>query len=281
MKNILLCSDGSSYSEVCTEYAVWLAEKTGASVEGLYVSDLRQFEMPVLADLSGSLGIQPYQGMIAQLQDIEKKKAVVIGEMMQRAFTDAGLADRLSFSNPTGLLVDTIESYEEKADLVMLGKRGENWNMAREHLGSTMERVIRSCPVPCLVTSRKFTPIKKAVIAWDGGQSTPKIIAFLEKQKNFQDLEWHVVCVTEGGDEALTANRLKNAGEQMEKAGYKVKCQTLGGVVEDAISHYVEENDIHLMLMGAYGHSRIRHLFIGSTTTEMIRRCRIPIICFR
>ncbi len=32
---------------------------------------------------------------------------------------------------------------------------------------------------------------------------------------------------------------------------------------------------------GAYGHSRIRNLIIGSTTTEMIRSCKIPIVLFR
>jgi nucleotide-binding universal stress UspA family protein len=33
--------------------------------------------------------------------------------------------------------------------------------------------------------------------------------------------------------------------------------------------------------MGAYGHSRIRNLVIGSTTTSMIRNCRIPVMLFR
>ena len=33
--------------------------------------------------------------------------------------------------------------------------------------------------------------------------------------------------------------------------------------------------------MGAYGHSRIRNLIIGSTTTEMVRSCKIPVILYR
>jgi len=33
--------------------------------------------------------------------------------------------------------------------------------------------------------------------------------------------------------------------------------------------------------MGAYGHSRVRSLIIGSTTTEMIRSCRVPILIMR
>ncbi|MEQ9334216.1 MAG: universal stress protein [Thalassobaculum sp.] len=34
-------------------------------------------------------------------------------------------------------------------------------------------------------------------------------------------------------------------------------------------------------MMGAYGHSRIRSLIIGSTTTQMIRSCMIPVMLFR
>jgi len=33
--------------------------------------------------------------------------------------------------------------------------------------------------------------------------------------------------------------------------------------------------------MGAYGHSRIRNLVIGSTTTEMLRSCTVPVMLFR
>jgi len=43
----------------------------------------------------------------------------------------------------------------------------------------------------------------------------------------------------------------------------------------------VAGNAINLLVMGAYGHSRIRYLIIGSTTTEMIRTCKIPVLLFR
>ena len=36
-----------------------------------------------------------------------------------------------------------------------------------------------------------------------------------------------------------------------------------------------------MVLMGAYGHSRIRSLIIGSTTTEMIRSCKVPVVLVR
>jgi nucleotide-binding universal stress UspA family protein len=47
------------------------------------------------------------------------------------------------------------------------------------------------------------------------------------------------------------------------------------------ISDAVEREGIDLLVMGAYGHSRIRNLIIGSTTTEMVRSCKIPVILYR
>ena len=40
----------------------------------------------------------------------------------------------------------------------------------------------------------------------------------------------------------------------------------------------ISANQIDLLVMGAYSHSRFLQFFIGSTTTEMIRRCRVPVL---
>ena len=55
----------------------------------------------------------------------------------------------------------------------------------------------------------------------------------------------------------------------------------LVGVADNEISTYVEGRGINLLIMGAYGHSRIRQLIIGSTTTAMIRHCKVPVLLFR
>jgi nucleotide-binding universal stress UspA family protein len=47
------------------------------------------------------------------------------------------------------------------------------------------------------------------------------------------------------------------------------------------IGNRVELGGIDLLVMGAYGHSRIRSLIVGSTTAAMARRCRIPVLMFR
>ena len=280
MKKLLVCTDGSSYARVCCDYAAWLANRTGASVELLYVTDLRQFEVPLIADLSGSLGIQPYQAILGQLQELESKKAKVILEDGSKVFTLAGLGDRLTTTHKTGLLVDCLSDYEGTEDMVILGKRGENANFATEHLGSTMERVVRASKRPCLVTSRTFQTPKRILVAYDGGESCARAVEFLAKSTMVRGIDVHVVTVvTQSEDEAL--KHLRKAESTLREGGFSPVCQMLHGDPEEAIASYVSTNQIGLLVMGAYGHSRIRYLIIGSTTTEMIRTCKIPVLLFR
>lgn len=281
MKRILVCSDGSNYSRVCCQYAAWLAGRTEAGFEVLYVTDLRQFEVPLVADIGGSLGIQPYQAVLGQLEELEKKKADVILESAKSVFTEAGLGGRVHATHKTGLLVDCLTDYDQSTDLIMLGKRGENANFATEHLGSTMERVLRASSRPCLVTSRSFRPISRMLLAYDGSPSCRKALEHLAGSNAWRGLELHIVIVAGAivADDAV--KHLREAEAAMKAAGFSPVCQMLHGSPEDQIAAYVTSNDIHLLAMGAYGHSRIRYLIIGSTTTGMIRTCKVPVLLFR
>lgn len=281
MKRILVCSDGSNYGRVCCQYAAWLAQRVGAEIEVLYVTDLRQFEVPLIADLSGSLGIQPYQAILGQLQELETKKSQVLLDDARRVLGESGFTGPVATTQKTGLLVDCLTDYEKNADLVMLGKRGENANFATEHLGSTMERVVRASSRPCLVTSRAFKPIGRLLLAFDGGASGRKAVEFLATSPAFQGLELHIVTVAGAISSEAALGVLREAESVARRGGFNPVCQMLHGTPGEQIASYVSSNDIHLLVMGAYGHSRIRYLIIGSTTTEVIRSCRIPVLLFR
>ena len=53
------------------------------------------------------------------------------------------------------------------------------------------------------------------------------------------------------------------------------------GTVEECATAIIEAETFDLLVMGAYSHSRLRSLFLGSTTTEMIRSCKVPVVIFR
>ncbi|HIV04459.1 MAG TPA: universal stress protein [Candidatus Spyradosoma merdigallinarum] len=284
MKNILVCIDGSSYGQVCTQYAVWLSKHLDAKVTALYVSELWQYETPLIADFGGTLGTQPYLGLTAQLKEIENSKAKVIGEYVKKQFADAGIAGNVEFEHRSGLLVDCIDEFENQRgniDFIVLGKRGENANLAKGQLGSNMERVIRASKLPCFVANRKFIEQKKILLAYDGSASATKALNWIANTKAFPSSEIHIVSVGKPGAESDAAKLLIDA-EAFFKGTDKVPiCQALSGAPGEAIEQYVVENGMTALLMGAYGHSRIRQFIIGSTTTELVRRCLVPVVMFR
>ncbi len=68
---------------------------------------------------------------------------------------------------------------------------------------------------------------------------------------------------------------------QLKAGGHTAEWRIVPGAPAKAIAEIVERESMNLLVMGAYGHSRIRTLIIGSTTTEMIRSCRVPVLLFR
>lgn len=285
MKKLLVCIDGSLYGQVCTQYALWLSKHTGAQVEFLYVSELWQFEAPLVADFGGSLGAQPYMGLTAQLQEIEREKLKLLSEYVYEVFEKAGLRARVSFNHRTGVLVDAVEEFEsgeEPVDLVIFGKRGEGANMAKLHLGSNMERVVRASKRPSFIANREFIEPSKILLAYDGSESADKALNwYADNSGKLGNVELHVITIAKQGEEDKASAHLKNATAQLDAKGLKATYQMLNGVPADAIANYQNAQGINLLLMGAYGHSRIRQLLIGSTTTEVLQRCRIPTLLFR
>lgn len=282
MKRILVCTDGSQYAAECCKYGAWVASKADAYVDVLYVSDLRDFQVPVVADLGGGLGLQPYVGLVDELRSLEATKAACIRDASLAIFEAAGVGlERVSFHHETGFLVDVIDRFSNPVDLILLGKRGEHANFASEHLGSMLERLIRATHKPCLVTSRSFRAVERILIAYDGGCSSRDAMQALVATGLAGDFECHVITVVDGDGHHLASERLAEAEQMLTAAGIEPKCQMLAGEVESTISDYVHEVQIDLLVTGAYGHSRIRDFLIGSTTTGLLRTCHIPILCYR
>ncbi len=281
MKRLLVCIDGSRYGISCCRYAAWISSKIDLEIEVVYVTDLRQFEVPFVADLSGSLGIQPFQAVMGQLQELEEKKAEATLSQAAETIKEAGYSKPIKRTHKTGFLVDSLKELEADADMIVIGKRGENANFATEHLGSTMERVARASKKPCFVASREFKPVKRVLISYDGAASCQKAVEFVKNSPMFADTQIYLVTVSPNEEEEERLRKLKVAEDSLIEAGHQLTCQMLHGETAPAVIDYVRQNDIDLLVMGAYGHNRIRQLIIGSSTTEMLVGCQLPTLLFR
>jgi nucleotide-binding universal stress UspA family protein len=70
--------------------------------------------------------------------------------------------------------------------------------------------------------------------------------------------------------------------QKLEKAGFKTSLKVEQSThVDQVIASYVKENEIDLLITGAYSHSRMHSLLLGSTTASLIKDCKIPLLLFR
>lgn len=283
MTHLIALIDGSSYSQSVRDLTRWVAERTEASVELMHVLGRRGVGSEP-ADLSGNLKLGARSALLQELADLDEQKAKLelkrgrlLLEEAKSGLEEAGLSSVTSKLRH-GDLIDAIGEFEGDADLIIIGKRGEAADFAKLHLGSNLERVVRSATKPVLVASRAFKPINKFLIAFDGGESAMKAVRHIAGGKLFTGLPCVLLCVGKPTDSLQ--EKLDDAAALLRKAGYEVEASFEAGEPEDVIKNRIESDNIDLLVMGAYGHSRIRNLIIGSTTTEMVRSCQVPVMMF-
>lgn len=283
MPTLLSCTDGSLYARSVYDLTAWAAARLGAEVHVLHMLEHPETAAP--HDISGAIGVDASAELLTELVALAENqgrvaqaKARAILNDAQHHLTKAGVT-QVKLEQRHGSLVDSIGHFDATADLVVLGKRGEHADFAKLHLGSNLERVIRSCHHPVLVASRAFHPIKRFLIAYDGSPSVLKAVDYVLSSPLLRGQECHLLRAGKIDDTAKYY--LEETAAKLRAAGFAVTSQAIAGPAEEVIAQAVKEQDINLLVMGAYGHSRIRQFIIGSTTTAMVRTVHVPVLMFR
>lgn len=284
MSKIIALVDGSIYARSVCDHAAWIAARTGAAVELLHVLGHRR-GAAAPSNLSGNIALGARTSLLKDLSErdvetakISQKSGRSILEAAKTQLEAAGVQD-ITMRLRIGNIPEEVAEFELGADMVLIGKRGDAADFATLQLGSNLERIVRSSNKPVVVAARAFTPVKRFLIAFDGGPSSRKAVDHVATSPLFAGLACHLL--TAGPDTPEMRDHLARAQSTLEAAGHSVSAEIVQGPPDLLIASAVETNDIGLLVMGAYGHSRIRSLIIGSTTAEMIRLCKIPVVLFR
>ncbi|MEL6935852.1 MAG: universal stress protein [Cyanobacteria bacterium J06607_17] len=289
MKTILLCSDGSAFAEGIYRYGAWFARKFEAQAKVLFVTDIRSQKVVSTGNFSGSIGLGASDQLLNDLVNLEHERAKLNNQRARLILKNADEVlkaegvSAVELLNPTGFLVDCFHDFEAGADMVVLGKRGEAAEFASGHLGANIDRIVRSSTKPCLVTPQTFDPINRLLVAYDGSPTGKRILNFLADNANgFKDIEIHLLTVAKSDSDTERAEQLARAKDKLKQSvGHTLIANLSTGDPEQVIANYVAQHQISLLVMGAYGHRRIRHLVIGSTTVQLLRSTQIPMLLFR
>ncbi|MDP5136565.1 universal stress protein [Rheinheimera baltica] len=282
-KKVLACIDASPYAEAVCDYAVWAAKKLDVAMSVVHILDKAQHTHT--PDLSGSIGLGSQELLLQQLAELDEKHSALalargrsILDAAKSRAEQAGVKavdERLRH----GQLVETLTELEDETRLLVLGKRGFSSAEAHGHMGLHVERVIRSLHKPILLTQQSYTEPKRIMLAYDGSATALKGLEMLAASPLGRGLPVHLVMA--GADVEAARCQMDTAAQILRTAGFDTKTAIVAGEPETVLHQYQQEHVIDLMVMGAYGHSRIRQFIVGSTTTAMICKAKCSLLILR
>lgn len=176
-----------------------------------------------------------------------------------------------------GGVVETLIAESRLVDLIIVSQPGPRGQ--REQPPSLVGDVVLHCRAPVLMVPtgcNRFDRTGNVVVAWNGSAEAAQAMR-LALPLLLQAAAVHVVEVSDdsGGLPASEAVAwLARHGVAAERHEWPAK----GRRVSVALLHAVAELQATCMVMGAYGHSRLRETVLGGVTRDLISAATVPLL---
>lgn len=283
MKYIFACIDGSRSAEAVCDAGAWVSQRVGRKLVLLHVLDKKVY--PTRTDLSGNLGMDTGTHLLDELAELDARRSKLALEAgKQQLDTAVARVREKGVDSPEtlqrhGHFVETLAELQEDTRLLVLGRQGEEHHNAEE-IGSNLESVIRTLSCRILITPPDFSPPEKVLLAYDASPTARKVLYIIARSPLYKGIPIHVLMVADKNEE--NQRLLDEAREQLETEGHSEVVTALkAGEVEATLLSYQADQNLDMIIMGAYGHSRIRQFLVGSTTSNLLRKSPVPILLMR
>lgn len=275
VKKILVPTDGSPCAVVGVQYAVALAQQHGASLHGLHVVDVRLLEGPFLRDISASLGTAPFVNYQSNISTILTERGTAALKAFEELCSAANVPAETSLE--TGVVSERIAHCSELMDMVVMGRVGEHSDILDGLIGSTTQAVIRRAKCPVLVSGRAEAKLKRFTVAYDGSAHAKKALQFGTSLAESWHVPFEVLVVGNDGGEGL----LRDAKDYLKAHEVTPEYVTLNADPSEGIVTHARDSETDLIVMGAYGHTKVRELVVGSTTAYVTNHAPCPVLLTR
>lgn len=286
MSKIIACIDGSNAALAVCDAAAWAQQQLDAPLQLLHV--LEKSDYPAESDMSGNIGLGTREHLLEELAELDSQRSRLMLEqgrfMLQEAQNQIEAAgvpteqiDRLQRHDN---LVDTLQENQADTRLLIMGRRDDTQASLARAVGSHLENVTRTLQQPILVALDGFTAPKRFMLAYDGSATANKTLNMVSQSPLLKEVPCHLVMA--GKRVERQREQLTNAETMLRGNGFDVTTTTLDQEeVRPALVDYIKNNSIDLLVMGAWGHSRIRQLLVGSMTNWMLHNSPVPLLLLR
>ena len=270
-KDLLVEVDDRENSRKRINYAIQLARHFDAHLTGLYL--ISTFTPPP------AVGAYMTRDMEAQIEAGEQELA----EAALDAFRRTVEADDIEFDTRTDRGTHheharLLSLHGRYADLTIIGQPNPDDGIGSLDPGD----VVLAAGAPVMVVPHVGAPstcAERVMIAWNASRESARAVRdampLLEKAETVD-----VVCFqpesTPGHGELPGAD----ISLHLSRHGIKVDVQILAGQgidVGNALLSHVADRGSDLLVMGAYGHSRLREAVLGGATRTILQSMTVPV----
>jgi nucleotide-binding universal stress UspA family protein len=269
-KTILVHVDDSRHSAARTAVALDLARRFNAQLIGLYIVCQDLFEPLCRPGDSRSLAS-------LEAQHAERR------EHAQTAFIDAAQRAGCTFEwrAPPGPATETAVLHARHADLIVLGQQDSHdpsTYIARHFI----EDVLMTAGRPALIlpyAGDMKTPGENVVVAWDSSREAARALSDalpLIRKARFVTIE----SVVQHQDEAKPPGIDVAAflDRHQIQASFSTTPLLAGMTAGATLLNRVADLHADLLVMGAYGHSRMQERVLGGSTRTMLESMTVPVL---
>lgn len=283
MNKIITCIDGSAVSDQVCAAACWSAKQLNKPI--LLLHAIEKNHSPITEDLSGAIGLGARSSLLNEMANLDEQRSKValsLGKEIlahSKAFlVDSGCHDIEKTQRHSGI-VEAICDLENDARLVVIGKSGQQHAGDFKTLGSHIELIIRRVHTPILIANQSFKTPESFMLAYDGRETANKAVQRIIDGGLLHGLTCHLVTVKNNAPNI--EEKFKQTKELLENKGFEVKACFLEGQIFDALMKYKETSGVDMLVMGAFSHSKLASVFLGSNTLKMIEQTALPMIVLR
>ena len=252
--------------------ALPLAGRFGAHLIGTHV-------MPGVPSL-GTMGAQVSPEIIEQFAQQMREEAAAIKASFADAVEGARIQTEWRQQKQKVLGMDILHLISEQtrsADIVVMGQTD-----SAQRAGDLNADVIIAAGRPVVVvpkTGGATDLTGKIVVAWDGSrEATRAAFDSLPLLKEAQSVFVVTIQKRNGKDQAVPG--CEELAHTLARHGAKAEAVTLDSEKSagEALSKFASEKDCDLMVMGCYGHSRLRERLFGGATQHMLQNMILPVL---
>jgi nucleotide-binding universal stress UspA family protein len=223
------------------------------------------------------MGGIPPQFIDSWRAESEKKTHVAIGRFEQAAKRAGISAEGVALSTDISSAASQLGAMARRFDLAVVGQPEPEKSIAEEGVG---EAVLFESGRPVIMVpyiQQQGLKLDRVMVCWDGGRAASRAIAdsmpFLEKAKQIE------VVLVAGNPAKSDEIPGADLGQHLARHGLKINVKRLVAPdidVTSAVLSYAADSSADMIVMGGYGHSRLREFVLGGVTRGILATMTVP-----